>query len=231
MGSPKVLKKGGGMLFQDRLDAAHLLVERLQKYRAQGVIILAIPRGAIPMGALMASELNCALNLVPVRKVSSPLAPEFALGAADAEGNFYPEDNVLNLPQQQLRNWFKKSLELLRQRNFRWLQLLPRESLKNRTVIIVDDGVATGATMRAALMWARRKEPSRIVVAVPVASPEGVDVMKRFADEVVCLHSPHFFSSVGEFYTNFEEVDDEKVCEILTKINKDRSSKEHVADL
>lgn len=219
------------MLFRDRLDAARLLVEKLQKYRSQNAVILAIPRGAIPMAAQMITDLNASLNLVPVRKVSSPLAPEFALGAADAEGNFYPEDSVLNLPQQQLRNWFKKSLEILRQRNFRWLQLLPRETLKNRTVIIVDDGVATGATMRAALMWARRKEPARIVVAVPVASQEGIAVMQRFADEVICLHSPRVFSSVGEFFVNFDEVNDDEVCAILNSIQRSKLQKERTADI
>ena len=219
------------MLFRDRLDAARLLVEKLQKYRSQNAVILAIPRGAIPMAAQMITDLNASLNLVPVRKVSSPLAPEFALGAADAEGNFYPEDSVLNLPQQQLRNWFKKSLEILRQRNFRWLQLLPRETLKNRTVIIVDDGVATGATMRAALMWARRKEPARIVVAVPVASQEGIAVMQRFADEVICLHSPRVFSSVGEFFVNFDEVNDDEVCAILNSIQRSKLQKDRTADI
>ncbi|NBO38539.1 phosphoribosyltransferase [bacterium] len=208
------------MIFRDRQHAATLLLERLRNYIHVDLVVLAIPRGAVPMGALLARALGCPLNLVPVRKVASPLAPEFALGAADIEGNFYPEDDVLELPQEQLRLWFKKSLDTIRHRDFRWRQALPRESLKGRHVIVVDDGVATGATMRAALMWARRKQPAQIIAAAPVASREGASVMRRFADHVECLDVPVHFAAVGEFYSHFEEVSDDEVCRILQSMAK-----------
>jgi len=214
------------MIFEDRLQAAQLLLSRLEKYKKVGAVVLAIPRGAVPMGAFLAEALNGSMNLVPVRKVCSPLAPEFALGAADIEGNFYPDENVLELPKEQLRNWFKKSLETLRHRDFRWRQMLPRLPLKDRLVIIVDDGVATGATMRAALMWARRKEPKHIVVAVPVSSREGAGIMYRLADEVICLETPSSFSSVSEFYLHFDEVTDDGVCSILSSLQKNASPSE-----
>jgi putative phosphoribosyl transferase len=203
------------MIFNDRIQAARLLLEKLKKYENQGVVVLAIPRGAVPMAECIAHALGGRISLAPVRKVSSPLAPEFALGAADIEGNFYPESTVLQFPQEQLRLWFKKSLEVLRYRNFRWRQYLPREDLKDKTVIVVDDGIATGATMRAALMWVRRKEPRKIVVAVPVSSQEGADLVEHLADEVVCLDVNPDFAAVGEFYIHFEEVTEEDVCNIL----------------
>lgn len=208
------------MIFEDRLQAAQLLLLRLEKYKEARSVVLAVPRGAVPMGAFLAEGLSGSLNLVPVRKVFSPLAPEFALGAADVEGNFYPDENVRELPQEQLRNWFKKSLETLRHRDFRWRQMLPRQALKDRVVIIVDDGVATGATMRAALMWVRRKEPKHIVVAVPVSSREAAALLYRLADEVICLQTPSLFSSVSEFYLRFDEVTDDEVCSILSSLQK-----------
>lgn len=207
------------MVFNNRLHAADLLLERVRKYKSPRLVVLAIPRGAVPMGVALAQALECPLDLVPVRKVSSPLAPEFALGAADVEGNFYPEDDVLTLPQEQLRAWFKKSLEVLRQRNFRWRKFSPKISLKDKVVLIVDDGVATGATMRAALMWARRKQPAEIIAAVPVSSQEGLALMSHFADAVECLDVPRFFGAVGEFYLNFEEVSDDDVCRMLQSIH------------
>lgn len=208
------------MKFNNRLHAATLLLEKLLKFKSQNTVVLAIPRGAVPMGVYLSKGLNCSLGLVPVRKVASPLAPEFALGAADVEGNFYPEDeDVLQIPKEQLRLWLKKSLEVLRFRDFRWRKFVPRLALQNKVVIIVDDGVATGATMRAALMWVRRKQPAQIITAVPVASQEGLDMMHRFADAVECLYAPADFGSVGEFYSAFQEVSDDDVCRLLTSLS------------
>jgi predicted phosphoribosyltransferase len=203
------------MFFEDRIEAARLLFARLAQYKDRDCVVVAVPRGAVPMGVFLAQALACSFALAPVRKVASPLAPEFALGAADVEGNFYPDEDSLELPQEQLRIWFKKNLETLRQRFQRWRKVMPQVSLKNKTVIIVDDGVATGSTMRAALMWSRRKEPHEIIVAVPVASHEGLDLMHRFADAVICLEHPRLFNAVGEFYLRFDEVTDDDVLSIL----------------
>ncbi|MEY4066085.1 MAG: hypothetical protein RIR26_2293 [Pseudomonadota bacterium] len=211
------------MTYEDRLDASRLLLERLLALKILNPLILAIPRGAVPMGALLAQGLKCEMTIAPVRKVASPLAPEFALGAVDVEGNYYPDEEVLEFPPEQLRSWFKKSLEVLRQRNFRWRQALPHVVLKGHSVVVVDDGVATGATMRAALLWARRKEPSQLIAAVPVSSQSGASIMHRFADHVLCLDVPHFFSSVGEFYRSFEEVSDDDVCRILRSFSQSKS--------
>lgn len=208
------------MIFNNRIHAASLLLEKLLKYRSPRLIVLAIPRGAVPMGVSIARGLNCTFGLAPVRKVASPLAPEFALGAADIEGNFYPEDEVMNLPQEQLRLWLKKSLEVLRQRDFRWKKFVPQLSLRDKKVILIDDGVATGATMRAALMWARRKQPAELIAAVPVASLEGMTMMSHLADAVECLSVPKAFAAVGEFYSSFEEVTDDEVCRLLESMQE-----------
>ncbi|MEN9810040.1 MAG: hypothetical protein RLZZ488_1607 [Pseudomonadota bacterium] len=205
------------MIFKSREHAAHLLLEKLLQHERAETVVLAVPRGAVPMGLVIAHGLRCPLDIVPVRKVSSPLAPEFALGAADIEGNFYPEEEVLNLPHEQLRLWFRKSLEVLRQRDFRWRKSAPHLSLRDKRIVLVDDGVATGATMRAALMWARRRQPAEIIAAVAVSSSEGMSVMTRFADRVECLHVAKLFSAVGEFYVDFSEVSDDDVCSMLQK--------------
>ena len=206
------------MFFEDRIEAARLLADRLDAYKGRDCVVVAVPRGAVPMGLFLSRALTCAFTLAPVRKVASPLAPEFALGAADVEGNFYPDEDSLNLPQDQLRLWFKKSLDILRQRMHKWRVVLAPVSLKNKTVIIVDDGVATGSTLRAALMWCRRKEPHEIVVAVPVSSREGLDLMHRFADAVVCFEHPRQFNAVGDFYLRFDEVTNEDVYFILRSL-------------
>lgn len=204
------------MIFNDRLHAATLLLERLSRFQASDAVVLAIPRGAVPMGIFIARSLGCSFALAPVRKVASPLAPEFALGAVDIEGNFYPEDEALHLPEVQLRLWLKKSLEILRHRDFRWKKLISRCELKDKKLILVDDGVATGATMRAALMWARRKQPAEIIVAVPVAAREAMVMMRNLADHVECLHVPDHFYAVGEFYSIFTVISDDQVCRLLT---------------
>jgi putative phosphoribosyl transferase len=218
------------MIYEDRLDASRHLLERLLSLRIVNPLILAVPRGAVPMAAFIARELGCPMSIAPVRKVASPLAPEFALGAVDVEGNYYPDEEVLEFPQEQLRSWFRKSLEVLRQRNFRWRQMLPHAVLKSHSVIVVDDGVATGATMRAALLWARRKEPARLVAAVPVSSQSGLAIMHRFADQVLCLEAPRLFSSVGEFYRSFEEISDDEVCGILRTFSEVDPLKEKRVD-
>jgi predicted phosphoribosyltransferase len=212
------------MIFNNRLHAAGLLLEKLMKYRSPNLVVLAVPRGAVPMGVLIARGLSCPMTLAPVRKVASPLAPEFALGAADIEGNFYPEDEAMQLPQEQLRLWLKKSLDVLRQREFRWKKRVKSIDLRNKKVILVDDGVATGATMRAALMWARRKQPSELIVAVPVSARESMTMMMNLADHVECLYLPAVFSSVGEFYTTFEEISDEQVCQLLSAFQGDEKA-------
>ncbi|MFZ9518854.1 MAG: phosphoribosyltransferase [Silvanigrellaceae bacterium] len=220
------------MNFENRQSAAKLLLEKLFKFKTPETVVLAIPRGAVPMGVILSQGLNCPMSLVPVRKIASPLAPEFALGAADVEGNFYPEDeDVLQVPKQQMRLWLKKSLEVLRVREFRWRKYLPRISLANKTVIVVDDGVATGATMRAALMWVRRKQPARIIAAVPVASREGVEMMRRFAEHLECLYVPDHFAAVGDFYSDFAEVGDEDVCQLLKSLTQARDATETVANI
>lgn len=214
------------MFFEDRIEAARLLLERLEKYQGQDCVVVAVPRGAVPMGVFLARALKCTFTLAPVRKVASPLAQEFALGAADVEGNFYPDEDSLDLPQDQLRLWFKKSLEILRHRMHKWRTFLDPVSMKNKIVIIVDDGVATGSTMRAALMWCRRKEPQQIIVAVPVASREGLNIMHRFADSVVCIEHPRQFNSVGEFYLRFDEVTEEDVYFIIKSLRAESDTLE-----
>jgi putative phosphoribosyl transferase len=126
----------------------------------------------------------------------------------------------MNLPQEQLRLWLKKSLEVLRQRDFRWKKFVPQLSLRDKKVILIDDGVATGATMRAALMWARRKQPAELIAAVPVASLEGMTMMSHLADAVECLSVPKALAAVGEFYSSFEEVTDDEVCRLLESMQE-----------
>ena len=206
------------MLFADRLDAAQRLARALQAYRGRHPLVLAIPRGALPMGKLIAQELDGELDVVLVRKLRSPFSPEFAIGSIDEAGWVYiapyahssggaTDDFIEDEKQQQLA--------VLRERRARYTPGRSAVDPAGRVVIVVDDGLATGATMIAALHAVRAKRPQTLVCAVPVASPDSLELVRPYADEVVCLHAPAGFCAVGQFYRTFGQVDDEQAIALL----------------
>jgi putative phosphoribosyl transferase len=208
---------GGTLMFTDRIDAAQQLARALGKYRGQHPLVLAIPRGAVPIGAVIARELGGDLDLVLVRKIHAPGAPEFAIGAIDESGWIYlaPHAGAVGAHPGYIAEQKVLEMEELQRRRDLYTPGRPRADVADRIVLIVDDGLATGATMIAALHAVRQLRPRKLVCAVPVASPESVRAVEEYADEVVCLDAPRRFRAVGQFYGAFPQLEDEEVITLL----------------
>lgn len=205
------------MLFEDRIDAARQLAVALARYRGKNPLVLAIPRGAVPMGRLIAQELGGELDVVLVRKLGAPGNPEFAVGAVDEAGWTYIADWAADVGASQayLADETSAQLATMRARRAQYTPSRHPFDPAGRTVIVVDDGLATGATMIAALHSVRARHPARLVCAVPVASPDSLEKVRPHADEVVCLDAPLGFHAVGQFYRNFGQVEDREVVAAL----------------
>lgn len=206
-------------MFIDRIDAAQRLAEALAPYRGQNPLVLAIPRGAVPMGKVIAAALGGELDVVLVKKLRAPFSPEFAVGAIDESGWAYvaPHAREAGADAAYLAREQQAQLALLRQRRAQYTPARAPIDPAGRLAIVIDDGLATGATMIAALHSVRAKQPRRLVCAVPVAAPDSLDAVAAYADEVVCLQTPIDFHAVGQFYRSFPQVEDETVIAILAE--------------
>ncbi|WP_149822917.1 phosphoribosyltransferase [Streptomyces tailanensis] len=210
------------MQFRDRVQAGRELAERLRILQEKGTLpdplVLALPRGGIPVAREVARGLEAPLDVLVVRKIGAPFQKEFGVGAiAGDEPPLFNEDALdrLGLSHAELAEVVERERKELHRREQRYRQGRPAPELRGHTVILVDDGLATGATARAAVRSVRRHAPERVVVAVPVASPEAVDLMRHEADEVVCLAAPRGFMAVGEWYEDFAQLTDDDVLEAL----------------
>jgi len=204
-------------IFASRTDAAHRLAKALSHYAGHNPLVLAIPRGAVEMGRVLADELHGDVDVVLVRKLGAPGNPEFAVGAIDESGWSYVADHAAQVGADAayLEREQQRQLQILRRRRALYTPARAPTDPSGRIAIIVDDGLATGATMIAALHATRVKHPARLVCAVPVAAPDSVDLVRRYADEVVCLETPPGFRAVGQWYLRFDQVEDERVVELL----------------
>jgi predicted phosphoribosyltransferase len=205
------------MPFLDRNDAAMKLVARLQKYKGQNPLVLAIPRGAVPMARLIAEELEGEVDVVLVRKLRAPGNPEFAVGAIEESGWAFvaPHARSAGADEIYLEGEKQAQMETIRKRRAEYTAHRPRIDPKGRLVIVVDDGLATGSTMIAALHAIRGQEAAKIVCAVPVAPPDTVERVAPYADEMICLETPFDFFAVGQFYREFRQIEDEEVVSCL----------------
>lgn len=211
------------MFFEDRFHAAELLADRLTRYKDRpDAIILAIPRGALQIGYILARKLNLPLDVVLTKKIGSPGNPEFAIAATSRQGDVVIRDEVFKTPEWQA--YIKEQAELLKpELDKKFLQYHPSgesTELKDKTVIIVDDGVATGNTLISAIELIKKQDPAKIVIALPVGPADTIKRLKDFADEVVCVHQPAEFRAIGQFYGNFEQVEDKQALELFNEANR-----------
>lgn len=210
------------MKFKDREEAARGLAQRLAAYRGKHPLVLAIPRGAAVMARIIADELHGEMDIVLVRKLRAPDQPEPAIGAIDEHGNAYLTGyaSPSRVSDSYLEQEKRAQLDVLKRRraSYRRSAVDPSE----RVVIVVDDGIATGSTMIAALKAVRNRKPARLIVAAAVAPPDTVERLQDFADEVVCLATPVDFGAVGRFFEHFRQVSDDEVVALL------KATHEHV---
>lgn len=210
------------MPFTDRIDAGRRLAVELASYKRMLPVILALPRGGVPVAAEIASALDAPLDLVLVRKIGLPFHPELAMGAvADGpapltirNGSVIAANDIGEVAFNRVRD---RELAEIERRRQRYVGRRPHAELEGRTVIVVDDGVATGATTRAALQAVRARGPTRIVLAVPVAPTDTLAALSAEADEIVCLESYEDFRAIGYFYDDFRQVSDDEVISLLAQ--------------
>lgn len=204
-------------LFVDRSDAAEKLAEKLLPYRGRNPLVLAIPRGAVPMGKIIADRLEGELDVVLAHKLGAPCSPEYAIGAIVESGWTYlpPETAMMSISTDYIEQEKARQLEAIRKKRAQYTPLRKSVNPAGRIVIIVDDGLATGATMIAALSAIREQNPAKLVCAVPVAAPDSLEKVTHLADSVACVCAPDNFNAVGQFYRNFQQVEDDEVETIL----------------
>jgi predicted phosphoribosyltransferase len=204
------------MKFNSREHAAELLAERLRvSYKNKNPLVLAVPRGAVPMAKIIADALGGELDVVLVHKLTHPKQPELAIGAIDESGNAFISEWAAELNPQYLEAEKARQLEVLRRRRAAYTPLRAPIDPHGRIVIVVDDGIATGSTMIAALRAIHARQPKTLVGAVAVVSPDAARAMLHECDAMVCLKVPSDFFAVGQFFNNFDQVTDEEVIAIL----------------
>jgi predicted phosphoribosyltransferase len=205
-------------MFRDREDAARQLAGRLKGRELHDPLVLAIPRGGVVTGAVLARELGAELDVVLSRKLRAPGQPELAIGAISEDGRVYLNHHAqafLDLLEDYLSEERRHQLGEIARRKKLFRDVRPQAPVAGRSVIVTDDGIATGSTMIAALQAVKAQNPREVIVAVPVASPDRLQEVRRWCDDVVCLLSPDEFWAIGQFYADFSQVEDEQAIDLL----------------
>ena len=204
-------------MFKDRKEAGELLAERLAQYRDTDAIIYALPRGGVVLGFEIAQSLHVPLDLIIARKIGHPNNPEYAVCAVTEEGElFCNEEEKATLDPLWLKEEIEKEQEEAKRRREKYLKGQKHRSAKNKIAIVVDDGIATGLTLRVALRSLRKEQPKELLVAVPVAPHDLMDILRSEADKVVVLKDEQrYLGAVGAYYQDFPQVSDEEVIELL----------------
>lgn len=206
------------MPFIDRVDAGRRLAGRLQHLRGEDIVVLGLPRGGVPVAFEVARALGAPLDVIVVRKLGVPFQPELAMGAVGEGDVLVMNESVVRMvhvSEAELAEIERRARTELDRRAARFRRDRPRLPLTGRTAVLVDDGIATGATARAACQVAKAQGAARVVLAVPVCSPDTADRLRKEVDELVCLETPEWFFGVGQFYASFRQVPDEEVVDLL----------------
>lgn len=218
-------------MFRNREDAALQLATRLKHRDFHDPLVLAIPRGGVATGAVLARELGADLDVVLSRKLRAPGQPELAVGAVSEDGRVYLNHHAeayLDVMKDYLDQERRCQLGEIARRKKLFRAVRPQAPIAGRTVIVTDDGIATGSTMISALQAVKTQNPREVIVAVPVASPDRLEDVRRWCDEVVCLLSPEQFWAIGQFYEDFRQVEDGEVVEFLRQAASASKRREHL---
>ncbi|MEW6458782.1 MAG: phosphoribosyltransferase family protein [Bacillota bacterium] len=205
-------------MFRDRVDAGRRLAARLAEEDLSGGLVLGIPRGGVVVAAAVAAELALPLDIIVPRKIGAPRNPELAVGAVTQDGTVIYNDRLLQrlmLRADDLEGQVQQEIKEIERRMTLYRGSRVPPELAGRTVILIDDGIATGYTVLAALRSLRRAGPQRIILAVPVAPPETLERLKPEVDRIVCLEAPEDFYAVGQFYLHFDQNSDQEVIDLL----------------
>ena len=207
-------------MFKDRTDAGNQLSEKLQQYREEDVVVLGVPRGGLPVAALVAKSLNAPLDVALTKKLGHPLNREYAIGAVSLNNVVINDDTGIS--KSYIEGETRRIRDILQKRHNQYYKNRAPESLTDKVVIIIDDGIATGSTVLATIELVAQQNPSKIVVAIPVAPQFSEDRLKESShvDEVICLSTPYNFHAVGQFYQRFGQVSDEEAIAIFESANQ-----------
>ena len=206
------------MIFENRVDAAKKLAKKLVNLRNENPVIFAIPRGGVVIGDVIAKKLDAKLDIIVSRKIGAPKNRELAIGSVIHDGSFFPNMEIidtLNVSKEYIEQEIKSEFKEIKRRLMKFRGNTKYE-IENKTIILVDDGIATGATISAAIEWVKKQRPKRLILAIPIGSRDAIKRLSKIA-EVVVLDAPVFFNAVGEFYNDFEQVKDSQVVEILLR--------------
>ena len=206
-------------MFKNRIDAAKQLTGKLAPFKGEDLVIIAIPRGGLPLGSVVASALSAPLDVALTKKIGHPAHKEYAIGAVSLENRFLTD--TFGISENYIEEETKRIRELLSKRHEQYYKNSSPQDLTDKTVIIVDDGIATGNTILATIELVHKARPKKIIVAIPVAPPSAIRNLQSstLIDEVVCLETPSDFQAVGQYYQDFSPVSDKEAIEILETTN------------
>ncbi|MDP4285203.1 MAG: phosphoribosyltransferase family protein [Bacteroidota bacterium] len=205
-------------MFRDRMQAGLMLAEKLKKYKTEQGVVLAVPRGGVPVAYAVAKELGFPIEIILTKKIGHPMNKEYAIGAASLTDYFViPHENI---PEEYIEQELQRIRNRLKEMYKRFMGNKEPENLKGKTVIIIDDGIATGNTMLSSIQVLRKSNPGKIIIGTPVASRTAVQKLSNEVDEIVTVIVPEEFHGVGAFYEDFEQVSDEEVMFYLDKFSE-----------
>jgi putative phosphoribosyl transferase len=215
-------------LFRDRKDAGRRLAERLARYRGEDSVVLALPRGGVPVGYEVARALKAPLDVFIARKLGAPNQPELGIGAVAQDGSRVLNERIIEeigVSEEYIERVAAEEIKEAERRIKLFRGERPKPEVRERTAILVDDGIATGVTTRAAIEALRRRDPRRLVLAVPVCATHAAESLRREVDKLICLEAPSNLMAIGLWYRHFEQTSDEEVIELLERARREQEER------